>query len=652
MKRLVLLFLTSILTLSIHAEDPNSPDTRCVFKSFVYIATVGEDNTWTVTEKIVADFKEPRHGIYKYIETRYSDLLDGELYNYSIEVSNIKVANYSYETQQEKGGEFEVIKIGDDSHTVSGEVEYTIDYKLHFNDDRYAKSDILYTTILGAQWRNEIEDFQFGIRFNKPLPADFAKNFKILSGKLGETKNALNVNYQIDLDKNSIYGRVLNVSHHNAITLHATLPEGFWHVRNTEIAQLNDLSRSLLFAAVAIFVVALVYLLQNRRRLPAAVIEYSAPDDIDSAAVGCIMDDVADVSDMTSLIIWWASKGFLKIEEKVVEGTGRSGKKKTEIVLHMLQDLPHDIQGYQRAFWKTLFKGGRTECNVNKDLRDRGASVKHAIMELNMHFKGSRKLVTFNKKAFILVALYALCGSLSILFSSRVAAFDRNYLVAVLTWIPLIIGYGFWSYKNADKSLKEYLRENKSQRTMILLSMVLMCFYTIKVVYNLYNPHDNVLPQYAMEGIVAGGWVLVMLVKNMRKDSAYRMQKLPRILGFREFIKTAELPMLKAMVDENPDYFYEVLPFAMVFGLTDKWYEHFANITVSDPDWYVADGGSLSHNTSLNAGLAASTLNSSLGNLISTGLLVSSISLAIDVATSSGGGHSGGGGGGGGGGSW
>lgn len=649
MKRYILSLLTAILALSAYAKEADEPDDKCVIKSFVYVATIGENNVWSVTEKIKADFLAPRHGIYQYIETRYNDLLDGELYKYSIDVTDITVPTFKYKTEMEN--DFQVIRIGDENGEVMGEMEYTINYKLHFNDDRYAKSDILYATILGAQWRNEIKDFQFAFGFEKKLPADFEKNFRILSGELGEQGNALNVVYEIDWDANRIYGRAQNIGHHNAITLRAVLPQGFWRVDQSKIVSANKNSQLLFYAAVVLFFVAVVYLYQHRRRKPMVVIEYSAPDDINSAAVGYIMDEVADVSDLSSLIVWWASKGYLRIEEKEVED-GILKRKKKQIILHMIEDLPHDIQGYQRVFWKALFKGDSTECNISKDLRDRGDKIKEAIAGLERCFMGERKLVNFNKKGMLLMALYTIVGGLAIFFSSRVAVFDNEYLMFIVTWLIIIFGYGFWHYRNADKGLKNYLREKKGQGVMILLSMAFMCFFTVNSIAGLAGPQNNALPKFAVEGIVLGGWIMTFFVGSLRIDTKYRKEKLSHLLGFREFIKTAEVPMLKAMVDENPEYFYEVLPFAMVFGLTDKWYEHFATIKISDPDWYISDSASsLSGNASVSAGLGVS-LSSSLGNLISTGLLASSINLAISTASGGGGGHSGGGGGGGGGGSW
>ena len=647
-KRCFLLLITALLALSANAKEADEPDYKCVIDSFVFVATIDESNTWSVTERIRVNFLEPRHGIYQYIENRYDDLLGGESYKYSIDVTNISVPHHVFETSLEEG--FKVIKIGDAGQELSGEVEYTINYKLHFNDDRYDKADILYTTILGAQWRSDIKDFQFGLEFEKKLPADFEKKFKLMSGKLGETGNDLNVAYDIDWEANRIYGRAQNISHHNAITLRAELPQGFWRVKQGDIVSANKNSLLLFYVAIALFAVAVVYLYMNRRRKPMVVIEYSAPDDINSAAVGYIMDEVADASDLSSLIVWWASKGYLRIEEKEVE-EGVVKRKKKQIILHMIEDLPHDIQGYQRTFWKALFKGDKTECNLSEDLRDRGSYVKQAITELGSVFTGSRKLVNFNKKGMLFIILYFIVGGLSVLLSSRVAIFDHEYVMAIAAWLTFTFGFGFLHYKNADKGLKGYLREKKGQGTMMLLSMALLCFYTIKTVVPLDSPQDNALPRFAMEGIILGGWIMVLFVGSLRIDTEYRKEKLSHLLGFREFIKTAEGPMLKAMVDENPEYFYEVLPFAMVFGLTDKWYEHFANIKISDPDWYTSDSAdSLSSRNSISTGLGVG-LSNSLGNIISTGLLASSINLAISTTTG-GGGYSGGGGGGGGGGSW
>ena len=43
-----------------------------------------------------------------------------------------------------------------------------------------------------------------------------------------------------------------------------------------------------------------------------------------------------------------------------------------------------------------------------------------------------------------------------------------------------------------------------------------------------------------------------------------------RLLGLRKFIEESELPRIRALAAENPEYFYDVLPYASVFGLEEE----------------------------------------------------------------------------------
>ena len=59
-----------------------------------------------------------------------------------------------------------------------------------------------------------------------------------------------------------------------------------------------------------------------------------------------------------------------------------------------------------------------------------------------------------------------------------------------------------------------------------------------------------------------------------------------QILGFKEFIKKAELDRLKMLVEENPSYYYDIMPYAYVLGLSDQWIENFETMHMPEPDWY------------------------------------------------------------------
>ena len=40
------------------------------------------------------------------------------------------------------------------------------------------------------------------------------------------------------------------------------------------------------------------------------------------------------------------------------------------------------------------------------------------------------------------------------------------------------------------------------------------------------------------------------------------------------------------LVEEDPEYFYNIMPYAYVMGLSDKWAKKFEKIRVNQPDWY------------------------------------------------------------------
>ena len=67
------------------------------------------------------------------------------------------------------------------------------------------------------------------------------------------------------------------------------------------------------------------------------------------------------------------------------------------------------------------------------------------------------------------------------------------------------------------------------------------------------------------------------------------MDGLGQILGFKEFIVVTEEDKIKFMLEENPELYYKILPYAQVLGVTDEWEKKFEKITLEPPTWYVGD---------------------------------------------------------------
>lgn len=75
-------------------------------------------------------------------------------------------------------------------------------------------------------------------------------------------------------------------------------------------------------------------------------------------------------------------------------------------------------------------------------------------------------------------------------------------------------------------------------------------------------------------------------LKKLSKRTKYGLEILGKIKGFKKFLETAEKDKLQALVNENPYYFYNILPYAYVLNVSDKWIKKFEDITLIAPNWY------------------------------------------------------------------
>ena len=143
--------------------------------------------------------------------------------------------------------------------------------------------------------------------------------------------------------------------------------------------------------------------------------------------------------------------------------------------------------------------------------------------------------------------------------------------------------------------------------------------------------------------------VTLAISGKIKSKTEYGMEIYGRILGFKRFLETAEKRKLELLLEENPSYFYNILPYTIVLGVSDIWADKFKDLVVEPPQWY---GGS-SVGDAFVLGMFMGSFNNSLSAFNDTMLSAPKAPSNFGGGGSSmGGGSSGGGAGGGGGGSW
>jgi len=642
MKRLLTLLLLVALTSAWARADLGGFTLRHVNID----AVVHENSTWDVTETLDVEFFESRHGIYKYIPSRFFygfENPDGtrEEKIYKNIIKNVKVDGHDYSVDEDdSAAENTIIKIGSASSYVDGKQTYVISYQIQYLDDRCDTEDFLCHTIWGSGWNTPVDEMEFKIKFDKPLPDDALNNLYLYSGQRGTTYNADSVELYYDDATHTLSGYAANMNPNDAITISAKLPQGFWKAESKNMF----LFYTFLALTVACAVMFLYKIFSYRRRDPIPVVSFYPPDGMSSAEVGKIIDDSTDPEDLASLIPWFAHRGFITIKE-IPDKKGRGG---TFADLELTKKIPltPDAPKYQRLFMDAIFDGKHKV--IISELGDRHSEIDAATKSLDAVYSGNKKLTDFGWGTgyWFLMLLAAVgvywTGHVTDLFDMDLAMFSAFSTVGAALLIGIV------RQVNAPKRAIRSAWAKICEAIGCAFLMALGLGIHILVI----GEGDMCVPYMS---VLAGGTLLSLLSYLSDRavyDTEYRTQVMGELLGLRDFIQTAEMPKLKMLVDEDPEYFYNVLPFAMVFGLSDKWADLFKDIKIETPDWYYPVAGHSYATSSLMAQAISANVSHSIKDAVAQASVDPTSSSSSGGYSGGGGSFSGGGGGGGGGGSW
>ena len=549
---------------------------------------------------------------------------------YESSIGNVSVDGWEY-TTEESNKEFCIIRIGNAEREVEGDQQFVVHYTFTYPDDRLEDFDYLFHTVLGTEFEEEIEHVAFHIVFDKPLPDDIGDRLELYAGEYGKTEGVI-PGLNVTASPTEIAGEASNIHPRHGITLYARLPAGYYQ----GTATVNHALLYIFLAATILTILAICYILPKyKKQHVTKVIEFYPPEGVCSAEVGTIIDDSVDTVDITSLIPWLAGQGYIGVKEV------KKGKlfKRTDLELTKLKELPDSAPSYQRRMMRLLFKDDQSVVCI-KEIGENPQEIKRIKADLRKHFSDQRQLTEL-KWSSLLYVLLAFVGSVALGFNNVVKTFDDDvfYGAAAFFGLPCF----FAAVTRVVQAPKDPMYSSTRRILMILLRALLMlltwagyCYFVIE--------YDAPLQPWAVLIIYVVCFILNEQAGRFNTNSRYRMDLMGRLMGFKEFIQTAEQPQLEQLQTDDPHYFYKVLPYAMVFGLSKKWANLFKDIEVEQPSWYESSSrlmGSDLRNNLVN------NFTSTAGGAISTISHSSSSS-----GGSGGGGFSGGGGGGGGGGSW
>jgi uncharacterized membrane protein YgcG len=593
------------------------------------LVNVNDDKSAVITEEINVNFVSYMHGILRYIPYRgvTTEQVNGEktVTKYRNRISDVFVSGYQYQTYEENG--FEVIQIGNPDQTIQGPYAYQFSYLYEMTADPYKDFDTLYLNVIPTKWDSDINSAV--VTINMPKAFD-AKNVEVFSG--GGTAG----NTQMSVDGNTI--KIISTERlavGEGITVRVVLPEDYFS-GELSYAWIYYLIYGIL--VLGIFLLGFFWFRFGRDPKHVQTVEFEPPEGITPAELGYIIDGVSDKNDMVSLIIYFAHKGYLTISP--VDDSNK------DFILTKLVELPESCKTYEHTFFNGLFENSLSGVVRLSELGEAFyPSFTAAKSQLQQEF-----IMKKENRIFALSSIAARVGAFAIILLAIAGVF---MLIGFLTGsvevgvfslaslIPLLMSY-LISCSEYDK---KYIRKKATQTMTSIVSIVLLLVGVGAAFGIVFSYSDHILAASLVAALAVAGYPATRYMKRRTKKGAVLLGK---ILGFKEFIRVAEVDRIKKLVEQNPAYFYDILPYAYVLGLSKKWAQKFENIAMEPPTWYTGSYGNHAFTTLI------------LLNSLDNATRVMSDSIVIPTSSSGsggsfsggGGGFSGGGMGGGGGGGW
>jgi uncharacterized membrane protein len=361
----------------VHAEE---------IRSFVASYTIQKEGTVQAEERIQYDFgSAERHGIYRYIP-KITENSEGKKYEMS--VSDIRVTDelgspYAFVTTS--SGDQINIKIGDANKTVSGVHTYNIQYLLSGAITYFSDHDELYWNVTGNGWAVPIGSASATVSFPQAIPQSDIKMI-CYTGSAGSTGQNCTSGY---LDGKAAM-TASGLDEREGLTIAVSFPMGIVDILESTLVveRIPTLWEKILAAAIVIgitlavllwyivlpIIIIIRWLRVGRDPKPTIGVAsawFEAPKTkldrlLTPGETGTLLDETADMEDVTGTIVDLARRGYMKIVEK----------KKDDFTFIKEKEAGSDLQPFEKTFFDGIFSGGEEVRVKSKDLSGTVSKVK------------------------------------------------------------------------------------------------------------------------------------------------------------------------------------------------------------------------------------------------------------------------------------
>lgn len=505
----------------------------------------------SVTEDITVNFDDGT-GVYRYIPVNAGEIVkDLEV----CELVNGAQTQVDYSVTYDNGAM--VLDIGDRTikntrHT------YRINYEYCLTKAQEGEN-MLALTPVGSDWPCKIENVSITAILPEGYIGGSAACFVNYYGSITE----IDYNEAVSNGRTVITASTNYLAKGSEMRLDMKFNEGALTTYSSYKHLLYLIPAALLLAAL---ILLKLFVFNKNKLMP--VVNYEAPNKMDPLIMGKLIDNTVDSEDVTALIYYWASKGYVKIN---------LDDKNDPAIIRINQQLPANSPDYEHYMYAQLFRKG----DVVKPSQLKNSFYKVIDATSSMVNKRAKNL--YDKKSIIACWVFAVLSVLIlglVPFITVISELSGKFLFVsgFIMIVPVVI-------INLLSQALVHIRLKLSKVKLALfiggiaiLSCAFCGLYYILVPATVLSAAEKILLYALCVPVFTGSVLLITRTKEYN-------DKLNDITGFKSFIQLAEKSQLEMMLESDPQFYYHILPYAQVLGVTDKWEEKFADLTVEPPQW-------------------------------------------------------------------
>lgn len=608
------------------------------------VLDVKEDNKVFVTEYITVDWNESyHHGIYKFTPQwlQYTGK-DGKTIKRKSLVSNLTADGdpYSNDWVKKKAR----IKIGDPNEYVPlGEKQYKISYTYDMGADPYKKFDEFIFHAYGDYWGTEIKNASIQVNMPKSIKG---YNVNFFADKYRDKNVTEFVDYEII--GNSLYAKFDGEKYKDyqykkycsdeynqnsdgtcddymfkyyyeplekSLTVDIELPDNYF-VGGSWNYGWGSFGIIMVIILLTIFTIYKWFKYGKDYPKRSKTVEFYPPDNYSSAEIGYIYNRHSTKKLTISLIIQLASKGYIKIDEL--------NDKDKNIQVTNLYHKPKELPKFEKTIPKRIISV--------KKLKDDDSNLSRSAVTMMVHMfkKGDTKDLTTNIDKFLAVKDELINGGYIEVTNDNENDIDgkmdvlkkqyeqqqndynkemEKYYEEISKLKPLseyerevyerlfenedviIVSEHKTLYRSFDKidellksKLKDKIIDAKATSKMISSIVISIVVFVLHFVG--YSLVEDMSPSWSILYIISFMCIFVNLFFTlfMKRKTEYGEEIKAKVNGFRDFLIKAEKPKLEELVSQNPQYFYDILPYTYALNISKTWIRKFEDIPVPEMD--------------------------------------------------------------------